>query len=219
MSATRLTGNNAGTRLGCVPVVHTFPVNYNDTGISSGVASGIIIKASADKPVIVEVQARVNTAFNATTTNVLTVGTSTSANEWLTAAAVNETLAGLYPSNSVTAISFTGASAAGACTATGTLVGDRVLSVTGLASGTVGDKSASFESVVSVADQIQQTSASDLHLNQYLALLQRTGSVNRFRLTSDTTVYAKYTQSGTAATAGAATIVITEFQENTKTIV
>lgn len=69
--------------------------------------------------------------------------------------------------------SFSGAAAAGACTATGLNVGDVILSVTGLASATAGDQSANFETVVSVDDQIQQSSASNLSSNVYLALVLR----------------------------------------------
>lgn len=70
-------------------------------------------------------------------------------------------------------ISFSGAAAAGACTAAGLEVGDRILAVTGLASATVGNQAANFESVVSVDDQIQQSSSSDLSNNVYLALVLR----------------------------------------------
>lgn len=70
-------------------------------------------------------------------------------------------------------ISFMGCNLAGACTATGLKVGDVVLSVTGLASGTVGDQSEKFESTITIADQIQQSQASDLSTNVYMALVQR----------------------------------------------
>jgi len=73
----------------------------------------------------------------------------------------------------IQAISFSGAAAAGACTATGLEVGDEILAVTGLAAGTAGNQAANFESVVSVDDQIQQSSASDLINNVYLALVLR----------------------------------------------
>ena len=73
----------------------------------------------------------------------------------------------------IQAISFSGAAAAGACTATGLEVGDEILAVTGLAAGTAGNQAANFESVVSVDDQIQQSSASNLGDNVYLALVLR----------------------------------------------
>ena len=71
-------------------------------------------------------------------------------------------------------IAFAGKNGAGACTATGLAVGDKILSVTGVAAGTVGDQSALFETVVTVDDQIQQSSATNLSSNIYLALVLKT---------------------------------------------
>lgn len=218
MATTNITGNIYGPRLGCVPVEHTYPVSFNTTGIASAILVDTIHVITGGAAVIADVQVLINTAFNAVTTNVLTVGTSTTANEWITAAAVNESLAGNYPSTSVSNIAFSGHNGAGACTATGLVVGDRILSVTGVASGTVGDQSAAFESVVSVNDQIQQTSVSNLSANVYIASVQRGGATNRFRLTGDTSIYVKYTQTGAAATTGQATIIVREFSENPKAI-
>jgi len=70
-------------------------------------------------------------------------------------------------------LSFAGKNGAGACTLTGVKVGDVVRSVTGLAAGTVGDQSAKFETAITVADQIQQSDATDLSSNIYLAYIQR----------------------------------------------
>lgn len=78
-----------------------------------------------------------------------------------------------YVANMRDILSFSGHNLAGACTLTGVKVGDVVLTVTGLAAGTVGDKSSSFESTITVADQIQQIAASDLSSNVYLAYIQR----------------------------------------------
>ena len=44
-------------------------------------------------------------------------------------------------------IAFAGKNGAGACTATGLAVGDKILSVTGVAAGTVGTQAALFETV------------------------------------------------------------------------
>ena len=66
---------------------------------------------------------------------------------------------------------FVGHSGAGACTLTGAKVGDVVASITGEATGTAGDQSAKFESTISVADQIQQSSATDLSANVYMVRL------------------------------------------------
>ena len=71
-------------------------------------------------------------------------------------------------------IAFAGKNGAGACTATGLAVGDKILSVTGVAAGTVGTQAALFETVVTVADQIQQSSDTNLSANLYLALVLRT---------------------------------------------
>lgn len=68
-------------------------------------------------------------------------------------------------------ILFAGKNGAGACTATGLNAGDKILSVTGTVVGLVGDQSAGFESVVTVDDQIQQSSESNLSANLYMALI------------------------------------------------
>lgn len=64
---------------------------------------------------------------------------------------------------------FTGRIAAGAITLTGAKVGQRVIGLANLSSPA--DAAASFESVITVADQIQQSSASDLSAVKYLVLL------------------------------------------------
>lgn len=68
-------------------------------------------------------------------------------------------------------ISFAGRNGAGACTLVGAAVGDRVLSVAGLSAADLGDTAASFESVITVVNQIQQVSVGNLSANAYLALL------------------------------------------------
>jgi len=66
-------------------------------------------------------------------------------------------------------MTFAGHNLAGPCTATGLKVGDVIVSVAGLT--TVGNAAALFETTVSVADQIQQSSATDLHASNYQALV------------------------------------------------
>lgn len=77
-------------------------------------------------------------------------------------------------------VTFTGSNGAGACTATGAVVGERVVGpfkiadnsdslVTTLVTTAVPD--AIFESIVTVADQIQQASASNLSDNRYFCYL------------------------------------------------
>ncbi len=69
---------------------------------------------------------------------------------------------------------FTGYNGAGACTLTGAKVGDVVLGVANMTDG--GASAASFEAIVTVADQVQQSSASDLSTKKYATLLLRRGA-------------------------------------------
>lgn len=67
-----------------------------------------------------------------------------------------------------------GRNGAGACTATGLTVGQRIISVVGLktdGTGTLVEAKASFESTVTVVDQLQQSSASDLSTLTYIVTL------------------------------------------------
>lgn len=66
-----------------------FTVNYNDTGISSGVVKGTI---PADAQ-IVGILANIQTVFNAATTNVLTLGTTSAATQYVAAGDLDETAA------------------------------------------------------------------------------------------------------------------------------
>ncbi len=68
-------------------------------------------------------------------------------------------------------ISFDGRNGAGACTATGAVVGDLVLAVFGITDGALGAAGSNFESAITVVDQVQQSSASNLSANDYVALL------------------------------------------------
>lgn len=68
-------------------------------------------------------------------------------------------------------ISFDGRNGAGACTATGAVVGMKVLAVFGMTAGALGTAAASFETTITVINQIQQSAAGDLSLNDYTALL------------------------------------------------
>lgn len=69
-------------------------------------------------------------------------------------------------------LSFTGRNGAGACTATGAAVGDQVVGIAGLEAASIGGADASFEATVTVINQIQQSSASDLSANHYLVILR-----------------------------------------------
>jgi hypothetical protein len=64
---------------------------------------------------------------------------------------------------------FTGKNGAGACTLTGAKVGDKVLMLTNLTDASAGK--ADFESTITVADQIQQSSASNYSAKKFSVLL------------------------------------------------
>lgn len=86
---------------GNVPTQLNFDVNFNDTGIASGVRK-YTIQASTDRPVLLRVQCEVITAFNAGTTNVLTLGTNSTANQLLAAGDITEATPGFYPQHAGT---------------------------------------------------------------------------------------------------------------------
>ena len=71
-----------------------------------------------------------------------------------------------------------GRNGAGAVTLTGSLVGDKVSGIVNLASGPGQslDRTTSFEATITVANQIQQTSASDLSTEALQIDLLRSGS-------------------------------------------
>lgn len=66
---------------------------------------------------------------------------------------------------------FAGLSGAGSIALPGARVGDTVVSLVGVI-GVTGDKHTDFESYITVDDQIQQTSTSDLSANYYRAYLK-----------------------------------------------
>lgn len=66
-------------------------------------------------------------------------------------------------------LSYTGRNGAGAITLTGAAVGDKVIGINNTTDG--GSAAASFEATVTVADQVQQSSASDLSTKKYTILL------------------------------------------------
>lgn len=81
---------------GAVAALAAFTVNFDDVGIASGVKK-VRLKASPTEPLLLEVFAEVVTSFNAAITNVLTVGSDATANQFLAAADINEAVAGFYP--------------------------------------------------------------------------------------------------------------------------
>ena len=83
---------------GNVPSLLNFDVDFDSTDIASGVKE-YTITASDDRPQLLEVWAEVITAFNAASTNVLTLGTSSTATELLGAGAITEATPGFYPAS------------------------------------------------------------------------------------------------------------------------
>jgi hypothetical protein len=75
------------------------------------------------------------------------------------------------PCTKMVTVVVAGRNGAGAITATGFKVGDKVVAATNLTDGT-GD-GASFETEITVADQIQQSSASNLTTKKYVFQVQR----------------------------------------------
>lgn len=66
-------------------------------------------------------------------------------------------------------LAFTGKNGSGACTLTGSAVGDVVLGIVNITDGTTA--TSSFESTITVVNQIQQSSASDLSTKKFAVLL------------------------------------------------
>lgn len=95
---------NTTARRNALQVVHTarFKMNFNDAGIATGVATGIWIPQGA---IILPSLVEITTAFNAATTNVLSIGfeASTYTNLVTTAQAVAGT-AGYKPALSPTGL-------------------------------------------------------------------------------------------------------------------
>lgn len=88
-----LTGAIQGQRLGSFSTVHTLPYSWNTTGINAGILVGVI-RASANKPVQIEVSYVVATAFDGAGSSV-GVGTTTTATEWINATSTQA--AGYFP--------------------------------------------------------------------------------------------------------------------------
>jgi hypothetical protein len=83
---------------GNVPALLNFDVDFDTPDIASAVKE-YTIAGSTDRPQLLEVWAEVITAFNAASTNVLTLGTSSTATELLGAGAITEGTPGFYPAS------------------------------------------------------------------------------------------------------------------------
>lgn len=75
------------------------------------------------------------------------------------------------PATQLVTIASLGRNGAGALTLTGSVVGDRVVMAYNMTDLT--DGAAAFETEITVADQIQQSSASDLSAKKHVFILQR----------------------------------------------
>lgn len=131
----------------------TDPLDHNTDLVDSVLSATNLPAASASASGVVEL---------ATTAEAVT-GTDTT--RALTAAGLRAVM------GKIKAISFDGVAAPGACTATGAVVGDKVLAVFGITNGALGAAGASFEATITVVNQIQQSSASNLSANDYVAIL------------------------------------------------
>ena len=80
---------------GDIRLLVNFDVNFNDTGIASGVRKYTVIATTA-RPILIELSCEVITAFNGTTP-VLTAGTTSAANQLLGTPAIVEGTPGFYP--------------------------------------------------------------------------------------------------------------------------
>lgn len=132
---------------------NTDPADHNNDVVDSFGDPAILPDASATAQGVVELASDAEAK----------TGTDTA--RALTAANLRAVLTGLK------FISFDGRNGAGACTATGAAVGNKVLYVAGLTGGALGGASASFEATVTVVNQIQQSAVGDLSSNDYLAVL------------------------------------------------
>ncbi len=81
---------------GNVPALDNFDINWNDTGIASGVKQRTYT-ASAARPALLEIFAEVITAFNAGSGNVLTLGTDSTATQIFGSSDITEGTPGFYP--------------------------------------------------------------------------------------------------------------------------
>lgn len=165
---------------------HTDPKDHNDDLVDS---LGTTVDADATTKGKVELATDAETITGTDATRAVTPAglaalTTSATRAGLVELATNaEALTGTDTARAVTAanlravltgiktISFDGRSGAGACTATGAVAGMKVLGVFGITGGALGNAAASFEATVTVNDQIQQSSASNLSANDYVAVL------------------------------------------------
>lgn len=78
--------------------------------------------------------------------------------------------------HTVQMFTFGGRNGAGAITVTGAVVGDVVRQLQAISAGVTGSGAGSFESTISVANQIQQTDGTNLSTVAYIVLLERRSS-------------------------------------------
>lgn len=179
MNSTKIAGNvYPQVALGSPVVAHTYDVNFN-TAAGSGVLVDTI-SASTDRPVQVEVSAQVVTAFNGST-NVLTVGTSSTATEWLGSSDITEGTPGYYPaSNAVKKFRLTADTPIWVKytqnSATGTLTSDNTAPSDG-DTVTIGTKVYTFKTTLTPTEgQVLINSTADAALLNLIRAINHTGT-------------------------------------------
>ena len=89
------------TRLGQEKVLHSIPIAVVPSTSNLTLAAGVLALTveAIEKPTIAEFQVVVQTAFNAGTTNVLVVGTTSGGNDIFGSSDITEGTPGFYPAN------------------------------------------------------------------------------------------------------------------------
>jgi hypothetical protein len=160
-------------------VVATLPIESTDLNVAASATAAGIVELATNAETI----AGSSDALAVTPASLQAKVASDTAKGIVELATVGEVKAGIDTDRAVTAagvrgvmsglkfISFDGVAAAGPCVAVGAGVGDLVLYVAGLTGGALGNASANFESTITTVQEIQQSSASNLSANDYLAVL------------------------------------------------
>ncbi len=172
----------ATTRIfGSVPMVRYDSLSFDTTGIGSGLKL-CTLRASVSRPMLVETMMEVVTAFDAATSNVLTVGTTIAATELLASGDITEGTPGFYPSGAgvgkkrITAntdiyVKLTGALAVGTLTsgasgAVDVTAGDTV---------TIGSTTYTFRAAVALNNEVKVSGTADGSLLNLIRAINNSG--------------------------------------------
>lgn len=126
---------------GHVASLLVFPVVFDDADIIPGVRK-CTLEATAERPLLLEFSAEVITAFDGASTNILTVGSTVKADEFLASGDITEGTAGFYPASNANKrfhivadtdiyVKYLGGVGVGTFTITGTPVAAETLTVNG----------------------------------------------------------------------------------------